>query len=225
MQLHLKIKEIPENVIITGDNSRINLIRDLITDLEQIGKNREYLTVKGYFKNKEIAICSVGIGSPSASIAIHEAKNAGAKQIIRVGSTGSLKLDLNTGDIIAPFAAVRDEGLTKKYIDIGFPAVPDMRLYRRLIENNHVKTGIVWTTDKFYLSPGEINKWKNLADSVEMECSALFTIGKILSLKTAALLVVDGNILQGKLKEKNENPIQFNKSMKKAFEIALNAFI
>lgn len=58
-----------------------------------------------------------------------------------------------------------------------------------------------------------------------MECSALFTIGKILSLKTAALLVVDGNILQGKLKEKNENPIQFNKSMKKAFEIALNAFI
>ncbi|HDM92135.1 MAG TPA: nucleoside phosphorylase [Candidatus Korarchaeota archaeon] len=217
---HLLISpgEVPDRVILTGDPGRVDFLASLLEDPRLVSQNREFRLVAGEFQGREILIASTGIGGPSAGIAIYELARAGVSHFIRVGTTGALKRGVKIGSAVVPHGAVRMDGTSNFYAPPEFPAVPDPRLTVELADvardlGIEVLEGIIVSMDAFYVDEDwllEQAEEMNLV-SVEMECSTLFVMTKILGASSAAILVVDGNIAEGTLKggpktEKKEIP-------------------
>jgi uridine phosphorylase len=67
------------------------------------------LCITAFTRGVPITICNTGIGGPSAAIAIEELINCGAKTIIRVGSGGVLRKNINTGDLVISTGVCKEE--------------------------------------------------------------------------------------------------------------------
>ena len=96
--LGLKKGDVGEYVILTGDPQRCVKIAKYFNNPNKVGENREYVTYTGYIDGIKVSVTSTGIGGPSASIALEELVNIGAKFFIRVGTCGGMQLDVEGGD-------------------------------------------------------------------------------------------------------------------------------
>ncbi|MFN3550230.1 MAG: nucleoside phosphorylase [Endomicrobiia bacterium] len=220
LQYHIGLKpgDVGEYVLLPGDPKRTQLIAKFFDESKEVAFNREFRTFSGYItgydgKQIKISTTSTGIGCPSAAICVEELANIGAKVFIRVGTAGSLQKNVKIGDLVITTAAVREEGTSKQYIPLSYPAVADMDVVLALINaakklkfNYH--TGIVHCKDAFYtenfscktsLPLKEYNEtlWKvwqrgNVL-ATSMESSAMFVIGSIRKLKVGEVLAIIGS--------------------------------
>lgn len=206
MQPHIMvgIGDIEKYVLVPGDPRRVEKIASFFDESRKVGDYRGYLTYTGSVDEIGISACSTGIGCPSTAIAVEELAKIGAETLIRVGTTGGLQPEIDVGDIVIATAAVRAEGTTRNFVPIEFPAVADFNVVSALIQaaeksKKKVHCGTVLTTDAFYSDNIEVLKsWsKSNILSIEMECSAIFTLASLKKLKAGAILAVDGNILKG----------------------------
>ncbi|MCK5265004.1 MAG: nucleoside phosphorylase, partial [Candidatus Thorarchaeota archaeon] len=116
--------EIPKLVLLPGDPDRSKKIAERFFDNpEEIAKKREYWSFKGTWNDVPVAVCSTGIGCPSAAIALEELVKVGCKTFIRVGTSGAISHKVVSGDIVIFSGSVRDEGTSRQYMPIEFPAV------------------------------------------------------------------------------------------------------
>ena len=210
LQPHIKCQEgdVAEIVFVPGDPARVKAIVEYWDDAKEVSNNREFLTYTGTYKGLPVSATSTGIGGPSAAIAIEELANIGAKTFLRIGTCGAFKKEINPGDLIVPFAAIRAEGTTREYVPPEFPAVADPFAYREL-EASAKKLGFRYFTgidrchDAFYehldnmLRWGDIYKdrrmstWNTPLVSSEMECSTVFLVAMLRGLKAGAVLSVN----------------------------------
>lgn len=198
-------------VLVCGDVARAEMIAAQLNDVKLLAEWREYRSYQGFYYGRIITVTSHGIGAPGAAIAFEELIAAGAKQIIRVGSCGSLQPDIHSGDLIVVTAAVQNTGYGREAVPDGFPAVADVDLTlalrnAALEQGNSVHSGIILTRDAFYagIQTNAVPNYQQMSAAnvlaVEMECAALFVVGALRSVQTGAILAVDGNVLaQGEL--------------------------
>jgi len=72
----------------------------------------------------DVGVVATGMGCPSVDIVVTELVKLGARRFIRVGTAGSLQpAQIRVGDVVIATAAVRDEGTSRHYAPIEFPAV------------------------------------------------------------------------------------------------------
>ncbi len=203
----LTVGGIPENVLVCGDPARAEKTAEFLDGAQLVAQNREYHAYQGTFKGMSVLVCSHGIGSPGAAMAFEELITAGARHIIRIGTCGAIQADIADGDLIITTAAVANIGFAREYVPPYYPAVATPELVIAL-ENTAVSKnwphhrGLVITRDLFFTgidTPFAPN-YQTLAAAnvlaVEMECAALFMIGSLRKVNTAAILAVDGNVLQ-----------------------------
>ncbi|MCC7440535.1 MAG: nucleoside phosphorylase [Bdellovibrionales bacterium] len=202
--IQLAAGEIPQKFITCGAPERAERIASRLENVRPLAKNREYHSYRGTFRGEEIGIISHGVGSSGAAICWQELIDVGAKLIVRFGTAGGLYSGTQIGDVVVAEGAVRDEGVTERMVHPGFPAVPDPEMTLALRQacgrsSLRWRSGIVLSTDLFY--PGV--KEPILAEcsrsgvaAVEMECSALFVIGRLRAIRTGGLVVLDGNPLE-----------------------------
>jgi uridine phosphorylase len=180
--------------ILPGDPGRCASIAALFDGAELVAQNREYTVYSGTLLGEKVSVCSTGIGGPSAAIALEELTNIGADTFIRVGTCGGIALSVQSGDIVVATGAVRQEGTSREYAPIEYPAVPDFTLTAALIDaakalGKTCHAGVVQCKDSFYgqHSPGRMpvsgellakwEAWKRLGvKASEMESAALFTV-------------------------------------------------
>lgn len=224
--------QVAETVLLPGNPSRAHLIQEQFDHSEKVAENREFLMFTGTYKGVPVSVCSTGIGAPSAVIALEELILCGALTFIRVGTCGALQENIAIGDIVVPVAAYRGEGTSQKYASLGFPAVSHPDVYTALVETApNAHTGIVWTDDAFYIKNKEWTQNPLNILAVEMECSALFIVSWIKSVKTGAILAVDGNIAHGTCKsdQKSFKNYEISKKgqegVKKEINAALEAVV
>jgi len=203
LQPHLMVGEgdVAECVLIPGDPKRVELMAEHLTQAKKVGENRQFVTVTGWYKDMRVSIVSSGIGVPAMLITLEELYKLGCKKLIRVGTTGALKKNIQLGDLVIATAAVRTDGGTLAYAPAGYPAVADWRVVKALVEVCTAKRvkfheGIVWTNDAYYAeSAQDAKKWEEMnVLSVEMESSALFVFSSIKRTMAGSILVVDGNL-------------------------------
>ena len=224
-QYHIGLKagDVGEYVILPGDPKRCKKIADFFEDAKLVGDNREYVTYTGYLNGVKVSVTSTGIGGPSASIALEELVNIGAKTFIRVGTCGGIQPEVKGGDIVISTGAVRMEGTSKEYAPIEFPAVANLDVVNALVKASKnlgyaYHTGIVQCKDAFYgqhnpekmaVSYELTNKWeawKRLGClASEMESAALFVAGSLLKVKVGSVFLVVAN--QEREKAGLENPV------------------
>lgn len=224
--------KVASSVLLPGDPQRARKISEYFDAAEKVAENREFLMFTGTYSGIPISVCSTGIGSPSAVIALEELIQCGAHTFIRVGSCGALQKEIEIGSLIIPTAACRGEGTSQKYVSLHYPAVAHRDVVQSLSTIlPDARKGIVWTDDSFYVSDHEY--WSSLGIlAVEMECSALFTVSALKGVRTGAVLCVDGNLLLGTckkmrktMKERDEIPHQAKNGIKREIEAALEAVI
>lgn len=209
-QMHIQIKkgDIGRYVILPGDPARCERIARYFDEPEFLSSNREYTVWRGKLCGEPVAVCSTGIGGPSAAIALEELVECGADTFIRVGTSGGIVEEVRGGDLVIATSAVRQEGTTREYMPIEYPATANFDIVQALhqaAENlgfrQHV--GVIQSKDGFY---GEIRPneqpigaeleakwaaWK--AGGVltsEMECAAVFVVGAVRRVRCGAVLNV-----------------------------------
>lgn len=202
----LPIGRLPQSVIVCGDPARAAKTAELLNNASVLSENREYYCYTGHYAGQEVAVCSHGIGAPGAAIAFEELITAGATRLLRVGTCGGLQPDLQSGDLVVVTAAVDSTGYGRETVPPGYPAVADPALTLAIVRaagraGQTIRTGLALTRDNFYRGMGvaghlnyQLMSEANV-QAVEMECSALFIVGALRRVKTAAILVVDGNVL------------------------------
>ena len=123
-QMHIQIKkgDIGRYVILPGDPARCEKIARYFDEPQQLAQNREYTLWTGSLDGVPVAVCSTGIGGPSAAIAMEELVECGADTFIRVGTSGGIVDEVKGGDIVIATSAIRQEGTSREYLPIEFPA-------------------------------------------------------------------------------------------------------
>lgn len=186
-QPHLLVEpgDVAEIALVPGDPGRVDRIADHCDDAETIAQNREYKLVNATYEGCDVTICSTGIGSPSAAIALEELAAVGVETFVRVGTTGALQSDIEIGDTVVATGAAKDEGTTKRYEAATVPAVPDYGVLSALVESAEgwdapVHVGPIATDDAFYAESDEyVDGWSEAGLlCVEMEAAALFTLAR-----------------------------------------------
>jgi uridine phosphorylase len=194
---------------VPGDPNRVPVIAESLENVTNQGQNREFNAYKGTHKGIEVSVVSTGIGCPSTAIAVEELSHIGAEVFIRIGTSGSVDKSAKKGDIFIATAAVRDDGTSKQYIPIEFPAIASHNVVSNLIkasENLNIdsKVGICQSKDSFFgetepermpVAPYLDFKWKSWqkgsVGASEMEAATLFTISQIKRIEAGAILAIE----------------------------------
>ncbi len=213
-QYHLEIKngDVGRYVILPGDPGRVEVIASFLDDAEEVAHHREYKTYTGYLDGVKVSVTSTGIGGPSAAIAVEELHAVGSDTFIRIGTAGMIQDYFEKDDCIIATGSVRDEGTSRHYEPLAYPAVADYRVVQALVdaaEMNHKKchVGIIQSKDGFYgeTEPENVpveqmlryqwDAWKRggvLAS--EMEAAAIFVVSSIRRARAGCVLNNRGDI-------------------------------
>ena len=206
--LHLTSGQIPATVLMPGDPDRVQRMMFTWDKGEELAFHREYRSARGMYKGVPIGAISSGVGAPSLEIAAHEFAMIGGQTILRVGTCGALRAEIETGDLIVPVAAVRRDGTGDRYLPLEHPAFADPEVYMALVEacerlGYRYHVGIVCSVSSFYVGqerPVTGAFWQTGVDGLiddlrkagvaclEMECSALFILARLFGMRSGAVL-------------------------------------
>ena len=223
--------------ILPGDPGRVPKIAACLDNPEKLAVSREYTSYLGELEGEKVLVISTGMGGPSTAIAVEELAAIGIENLVRVGTCGGMQLNVSAGDIIIAQAAIRQEGTSKEYVPVEFPAVANIELTNALKNaadelefKNHI--GVVHCKDSFYgqhnpermpVSYELENKWnawiKAGALCSEMETASLYIVSSVLGLKAAAVLTTVWN----QEKEKKGLPQEENFDVDKEIFVAIKA--
>ena len=223
-----KYGEIAETVIMAGDPLRAKFMAEnFLEDAVQFNNVRGMLGYTGTYKGKRISVMGHGMGGPSIGIYTYELYNFyGVKQIIRVGSTGSIKEDLHVGDLVIAMGACTNSNYAAQYELPGtFAPIADFGMLRRAAETcdrlgYRYQVGNVLTSDTFYTENPHNEKWINMGVlAVEMEIAILYMNATRSGNKALAICTVSDHIITGEATTADERQLTFTKMMDVAFSV------
>lgn len=148
---HIKLRpeHVAENVIVVGDQHRVESISKYFDQIEFRVQHREFLTHTGTFNGKRITVLSTGIGTDNIDIVINELDAAVnidlekrqvkdehiALNIIRLGTSGALQPDIDVDTFVASSYGLGMDGL------LNFYQYPEEMLETELIDAFIDQTG------------------------------------------------------------------------------------
>jgi uridine phosphorylase len=221
-------------VVLPGDPGRAPLIAGFLVGARLVAQNREFVTYTGTIDGVAVSVCSTGIGSPSAAIALEELAAIGADTFIRIGRSGGLQPDVPVGSIVIPIGAIRDEGTSRAYLPIEYPAVADPIVVNALMEAAAAvdvlwRYGVVESKDAFFaeVRPESLPiaeewqaRWRAYrragALCSDMETAALLVVASAKGLRAGSVLLVSDNQFAG-------SPLGPEPSMDDTIKVGLGA--
>lgn len=206
--------DIAENVLTPGDPDRVGLLADMLEDVTDFGRKREFAVITGTYEGQRLTICSTGIGGPSTEIALVELAMLGAKRVVRIGGMSALVAEYEPGSFVAVDRAIGDTGTALTYRKAGGNAVASPAILSGLMGAASelgltCRPGMVASTDSYYF--GQDRRYRLTGDDqdfvldaidhfqalgaigVEMESEITMTVGAAIGLETGCLLGIHGN--------------------------------
>jgi uridine phosphorylase len=219
IQPHIRLGEgdVEAVAFIAGDPNRVPRIAEKMKDPVELSRYRGLVSYRAYTPGGVgVTVATSGMGTPSALIVVEELAKLGAKCIIRIGTCGGVNPQMNTGDVLVPFGAVRDDLCSTNYAPMSYPAVASPDVYQALLASisallpaNRVRVGIVWSTDIYYdrRDGNPLDVWTRCGvQGIEMESSLLFVFAQTQGIRSGSILACDGNLHRDpKLEQKDES--------------------
>ena len=145
---------------------------------------------------KEVGVVSdVGVGASAGVLCLEQLRVLGVKEFISVGMVGSLNPDLKIGEKVLIVKAFRDEGCSYHYkAPSSYIELPRNKL--DIFEKMNLKSVAGWTTDAPYRETKEevLYFQSKGVECVEMEASALMTVGEYYGLDVFCTGVVSDHL-------------------------------
>ena len=157
-------------------------------------------------QTENFALVGPFIGAPYAAMILETLIAWGARKILFFGWCGAVSPDVKIGDIIIPTGAIIDEGTSRHYEkDNGGLVRPSdciSKSIKEALRENGLSfyEGLIWSIDAVYReTPEKVEHFqKKDALAVEMELSAVFSVGKFREVEVGGVLVVSDEISTGK---------------------------
>lgn len=223
-----KLGEIAETVIMAGDPLRVKLMAErYLENPVCFNEVRGMLGYTGTYKGKRVSVMGHGMGMASIGIYTYELYNFyDVKTIIRVGSAGSINMDLHVGDLALAMGCCTNSNFAAQYELPGvFAPIADFGLLRAAVDSCEklgykYMVGNVLSSDMFYHENPRTEKWINMGVlAVEMEIAALYMNAARAGKRALGLLTISDHILTGEETTAEERQNTFTKMMDVAFSL------
>ena len=233
MSIHIGAKEneIASTVLMPGDPLRAKFIAEnMLENAICCSSIRGMYGYTGTYKGKRVSVQGSGMGVPSISIYANELITSyNVKNLIRIGTAGSMQPDIKIKDIVFAMTSSTDSSLNKlRFNGMDYSPTASFKLldsaYNIAKEKGiDVKVGNILTSDTFYGdNPDEWKLWAKFGVlAVEMETSALYTIAAKYNVDALTILTISDSLITHELTSSEEREKTFTKMMEIALEVAL----
>lgn len=232
MSIHIGAKEnaVANTVLLPGDPLRAKFIAEnFLEDAVCYNEVRGMYGYTGTYKGKRVSVQGTGMGIPSISIYVNELiQSYNVKNLIRIGTCGSMHKDVKIRDIVMAMSACTDSSVNKlRFNGMDYAPTANFELLKKAYDSAvakgiEPKVGSILTSDTFYHD--EPDTWKKWAKfgviAVEMETAALYTIAAKYGCRALTLLTVSDSIVTGELTSSEERETTFTNMMEIALDIA-----
>ena len=173
-----------------------------------------------------------GMGMPSMGIYSYELFNAyDVENIIRIGSIGAIREDINLKDILVATSASTNSNYGKNFhldgIISGACSYKILKAADKVIDKlglqNKAKFGQILSSDTFYTDePGNDMKWRKMGImGVEMEAYALYLNAARAGKNALALCTVSDQLVKNQFLSPVERQFSFDEMLTVALETAV----
>ena len=223
--------EIAPTVLLPGDPLRAKFIAEHFLESPVCyNRVRGMLGYTGTFNGVSVSVQGTGMGLPSHSIYVHELINVySVKQLIRIGSCGSLQPDINLRDVLIAMSACTDSAMNTRHFD-GMTFAPTAS-YPLLAKAAAVATesgipfrcGSILSSDTFYgEDPDDWKRWAKYGImAIEMETAALYTLAARFGVQALTLLTVSDSLVTHETTTPEEREKSFTEMMHIALQLTV----
>ncbi len=230
---HIKAErgDFAKTVIMPGDPLRAQYIAEkFLSNAVLVNNVRGIQGYTGTYKGERISVMASGMGMPSMGIYSYELFNFfDVDNIIRVGSTGSMREDVKLRELVFAMSTSTNSGFMAQYNLPGvYAPTASYELLSRAVRTAEEKgfsyhVGNVLTSDTFYDDDPEGNvKWRKLGVMcVEMETAALYMNAARAGKNALAILTVSDSLITGEATDSDERQTGFNNMIALALDMAV----
>lgn len=223
-------EDFAKTVLMPGDPLRSKFIAEnFLTDAKLVNNVRGVQGYTGTYEGTPVTVMASGMGMPSIGIYSYELFNFfGVENIIRVGSTGSLKMDVKVCDIVFAMGASTNSNYGRQFELPGtFAPIADYTLLKAAIEQADVvgadyHVGNVLSSDTFYDAQEDANDYwiKMGVLCIEMETAALYMNAAKAGKRALGLFTVSDHILTHEALDAEARQTSFTQMMEIALRTA-----
>jgi uridine phosphorylase len=145
--INLRDEDIADDVIVVGDQNRVQQISSRFSKIEFQTTHREFVTHTGFYNGKRITVLSTGIGPDNIDIVLNELdaavnidldtrtekENKRKLNIIRLGTSGSLQADVPVNGLVVSEYGLGIDGLLNFYE--GWDKVSDINICEAFVKH------------------------------------------------------------------------------------------
>ena len=232
MSIHIAAKpgDIAETILLPGDPLRAKFIAETI--LENAACYNEVRGMYGFtgtYKGKKVSVQGSGMGIPSISIYAHELLTEyQVKNLIRIGTCGSILPEIHLRDVILAMSASTDSHINRlRFNGQDYAPTANFNLLKKAWDSAQAKgidvhVGNILSTDTFYTDDPEA--WKHWAEygvmALEVETAALYTLAAKFKANALSILTVSDDIVREKIATSEERQTTFTNMVEIALEAA-----
>lgn len=147
--LNLHPGDVAEDIITVGDPNRVDMIASYFDEIYLTKQNREFKTVTGTYRGKQLSVIATGIGTDNIDIVINEIdslfnidfntrkinENKKSVNFYRIGTSGTIRKDIQIDSYIVSQYACGIDGLLHHYDS---NAVRNNELESLIIDNTNI---------------------------------------------------------------------------------------
>lgn len=230
MSIHIGAKDgdIANTVLLPGDPLRAKYIAEnFLEDSKCYNEVRGMYGFTGTYKGKRISVQGTGMGVPSLSIYVNELiESYHVKNLIRIGTCGSMQPDINVRDVILAMSSSTDSAINKiRFNGMDYAPTASFKLLKKAYDiatkkGIEVKVGNILTSDTFYHD--DPDSWKLWAKfgvlAVEMETTGLYTLAAKYHVDALTILTVSDSLVTGHATTAEERQKTFTDMIEIALE-------
>lgn len=215
-EIHLRPRELLDSLqyrdgdfgeiaIISGQPQRAKMCTEQLQDPVKNFSFLGYTFWTGTYKGKKVTVGNGGFYAPDSAFATELVCEAGVKTLIRIGSCGALKEDMQIGDFVIADKILRGDGATRYYVKDDFYPGVDKKLTDKMAsvfkQMGGIHTGGVWTTDALFRETKDIvNSYiEKGAVAVDMVTSPFVTVANLYKRNVAVVMTISDNLITGEL--------------------------
>jgi len=221
-----------KTVLMPGDPLRAKFIAEtFLTDAKLVNNVRGVQGYTGTWKGVPVSVMASGMGIPSIGIYSWELFNFyGVENIMRIGSAGALRDDLQLMDIVAGQGACTNSSYINQFgLGGSFAPIADYTFLTAAVETAkehgvELKVGNVLSSDNFY-SPEGFDRndcWKRMGVmAVEMEAAALYINAAYAGKRALCLCTISDHIYREEYLSSEQRQNSFTQMMEIALDTAV----